>query len=109
MVTTVGHFEELFMGFSGDPSFLQVLFSKIGSYRIQLQQREGGDQTAAPSVLSVHFGHLFFSWPLVCVASEMFSVSSPFSLYSYLLTYEIPGVCACVNVCVSVRYVTNRM
>lgn len=39
----------------------------------------------------------------------MFSVSSPFSLYSYLLTYEIPGVCVCVNVCVSVRYVTNRM
>lgn len=108
MVTTVGACEELFMGFSGDPSILQVLLSKVGSYRIQLQEREGVKQRLPPS-FQYALDIFFFPWPLVCVVSEMLSVSSPFSLYSYLLTYEIPGVCVCVNVCVSVRYVTNCM
>lgn len=77
MVTTVGACEELFMGFSGDPSILQVLLSKVGSYRIQLQEREGVKQRLPPSFAL----DIFFSLGLLFVSSLRCSVSPLHSVF----------------------------
>lgn len=79
MVTTVGAFEELFMGFSGNPSILQVLFSKVGSYRIQLQEREGVKQRLPPSFQ--YALDIFFSLGLLFVSSLRCSVSPLHSVF----------------------------
>lgn len=79
MVTTVGAFEELFMGFSGDPSILQVLLSKVGSYRIQLQEREGVKQRLPPSFQ--YALDIFFSLGLLFVSSLRCSVSPLHSVF----------------------------